>query len=252
MSDIIDRYYKEIKDGSGRIVKIETSFGDDFNFAYDVVDEYSRIFPEKTALIHRSSGGIRTVFTFGELKELSNRAANAFRLLGIGKGDPVMLLMKRRYQFWISILALHKLGAVAVPTSHMVSAEDIRERCEAAKVRAVICVNSENICEKVKEAIEGREILQIVTGDRFEDAYDLDELIRNSPADLERVKTKTFDDMLYYFTSGTSGSPKAVIHDHSYPIAHVYTAKKWHGVSAGDIHLTVADSGWAKSAWGKL
>ena len=252
MSRIYDRYYKEIKDSSGRIVKIETPFGDNFNFAYDVVDEYARISPEKTALIHRGTDGTRTVFTFGDLRSLSNRAANAFRSLGIGKGDPVMLLMKRRYGFWISILALHKLGAVAVPTSHMVSAEDIRERCEAAGIKAVICVNSENICEKVKEAIEGTGILQIVSGERFGDAYDLDELTENAPEDLERVRTKTVDDMLYYFTSGTSGSPKAVIHDHSYPIAHIYTAKNWHGASDGDLHLTVADSGWAKSAWGKL
>jgi acetyl-CoA synthetase len=252
MSNIIDRYYKEIKDGSGRIVKIENSFGENFNFAYDVVDEYARISPEKTALIHKGTNGVRTVFTFGEMKTLSDKAANVFRSLGIGRGDPVMLLMKRRYQFWISILALHKLGAVAVPTSHMVSAEDIRERCEAAKVKAVICVNSENICEKVKEAIEGSGILQIVTGESFGDAYDLDKMIGNAPEAFERVKTRVFDDMLYYFTSGTSGSPKAVIHDHSYPIAHIYTAKNWHGASEGDLHLTVADSGWAKSAWGKL
>ncbi len=252
MSEIYERYYKEIKDGSGKINKIETSFGDDFNFAYDVVDEYARLSPEKTALIHRSSDGVRTVFTFGEMKTLSDKASCAFRKLGIGKGDPVMLLMKRRYQFWISIIALHKLGAVAVPTSHMVSAEDIRERCEAAKVKAIICVNSENICEKIKEAIAGSGILQIVTGDRFEDTYDLDELIENASSDLERVRTKVTDDMLYYFTSGTSGSPKAVIHDHTYPIAHIYTARNWHGASEGDIHLTVADSGWAKSAWGKL
>ncbi len=252
MSEIYERYYKEIKDSFGRIEKIETSFGDEFNFAYDVVDEYARITPDKTALIHRSSDGVRTVFTFGDMKTLSDKAANAFRMLGLKKGDAVMLLMKRRYQFWTSILALHKLGAVAVPTSHMVSAEDIRERCEAAKIRAVICVNSENICEKVKEAITGRDILQIVTGAGFEDAYDLDELTDKASEDFERVKTGVYDDMLYYFTSGTSGSPKAVIHDHSYPIAHIYTAKNWHGSSDGDLHLTVADSGWAKSAWGKL
>lgn len=193
MSEIYERYYKEIKDRTGRVIKIETSFGENFNFAYDVVDEYARISPEKTALIHRSSGGIRKVFTFGEMKTLSDKAANAFSMLGLKKGDAVMLLMKRRYQFWISILALHKLGAVAVPTSHMVSAEDIRERCDAARIRAVICVNSENICEKVKEAIAGRDILLIVTGDRFEDAYDLDELTDKASEDFERVKTKATD-----------------------------------------------------------
>ena len=252
MSHIYDRYYKEIRDDAGRVTEIETSFGDDFNFAYDVVDEYAKISPDKTALVYRSSDGKKRVFTFSEIGTLSDKAANALRKLGIGKGDPVMLLMKRRYQFWISVIALHKLGAVAIPTSHMVSAEDIRERCEAADVKAVICVNSENICDKVYEAVSGTSRKMIVTGEKYKDAPDFDELTEKAPSAFERVKTSVADDMLYYFTSGTSGSPKAVIHDFSYPIAHIYTALEWHGVSEGDLHLTASDSGWAKSAWGKL
>ncbi len=252
MSFIYEDYYKEITDAEGNIVKIETSFGEDFNFAYDVVDRFAKETPDKLALLHRSADGKDTRFSFGMLKELSDRAANALSSLGIGRGDPVMLLLKRRYEFWISILAIHKLGAVAIPTSHMVSSEDIKERLEASGAKAVICVNSEHICDRVYEAVKNQDVLQLVVGDRYREAIDFNERINEASSDFVRVETNVSDDMLYYFTSGTSGAPKAVIHDFSYPIAHIFTAKNWHGMKDGDLHLTVADSGWAKSAWGKL
>ena len=252
MSFIYERYYKEIKDESGNVTGIETSFDKNFNFAYDVVDVVADESPDKTALVHRSTEGIRTELSFGDLKRLSDKAANALTGLGIKKGDPVMLLLKRRYEYWILILALHKLGAVAVPTSHMVSSEDIRERIKAANVKAVICVNSDSICDRVRDAVKDTDALQLVIGAKYGDVPDMNELIEKASDKFERVDTKVTDDMLYYFTSGTNGSPKAVIHDHSYPIAHIYTAKNWHGMCDGDLHLTVADSGWAKSAWGKL
>ena len=252
MSYIYEKYYKEVTDASGEIVSIDTSYGKDFNFAYDVVDAIAMESPDKTALVHRSTSGARTVLTFGDLKTKSDKAANALMGLGLGKGDPVMLLLKRRYEYWILILALHKIGAVAIPTSHMVSSEDIRERIEVSGAKAVICVNSESICDKVKDAVEGSDVYQLVVGDKYPGAIDINELTEKSSATLSRISTCVTDDMLYYFTSGTSGSPKAVIHDYSYPIAHIYTAKNWHGMKDGDLHLTVADSGWAKSAWGKL
>ncbi len=252
MSYIYEKYYKEVTDASGEIVSIDTSYGKDFNFAYDVVDAIAMESPDKTALVHRSTLGARTVLTFGDLKTKSDKAANALMGLGLGKGDPVMLLLKRRYEYWILILALHKIGAVAIPTSHMVSSEDIRERIEVSGAKAVICVNSESICDKVKDAVEGSDVYQLVVGDKYPGAIDINELTEKASATLSRISTCVTDDMLYYFTSGTSGSPKAVIHDYSYPIAHIYTAKNWHGMRDGDLHLTVADSGWAKSAWGKL
>ena len=252
MSHIYERFYKEIKDSAGNVTAIETSYEKNFNFAYDVVDAIADESPDKRALVHKSTDGVKTVLTFGELKTLSNKAANALACLGIKKGDPVMLLLKRRYEYWILILALHKLGAVAIPTSHMVSSEDIRERNEVSKAKAVICVNSESICDKVRDAVMGSDTLQLVVGDKYPGATDINELTEKASADFDRVSTCVTDDMLYYFTSGTSGSPKAVIHDFSYPIAHIYTAKNWHGMTEGDLHLTVADSGWAKSAWGKL
>ena len=143
MSFIYERFYKEIKDISGNIIGIDTSYEKNFNFAYDVIDEIADKTPESIALVHRSTYGAETVLTFGELKKLSNKAANALMSLGITRKDPVMLLLKRRYEYWILILALHKIGAVAVPTSHMVSAEDINDRIGAAGVKAVICVNAD-------------------------------------------------------------------------------------------------------------
>ncbi len=252
MSYIYEKYYKEIKDASGEVISIDTTYEKDFNFAYDVVDAIAKETPDKKALVHRSTSGVRTVLTFGDLKKLSDKAANALMELGLGKGNPVMLLLKRRYEYWILILALHKIGAVAIPTSHMVSSEDIRERVEAAGAKAVICVNSESICDKVRDAIKDRNVYQLVVGDKYPGSMDINELLDKASPDLNRIPTSVTDDMLYYFTSGTSGSPKAVIHDYSYPIAHIYTAKNWHGMTDGDLHLTVADSGWAKSAWGKL
>ncbi len=206
MSYIYEDYYKEIKDSEGKIVKIETTYGDDFNFAYDVVDRFAKEEPDKLALVHKSAEGVDTRFTFGELKKLSDKAANALASLGIKKGDSVMLLLKRRYEYWISILALHKMGVVAIPTSHMVSAEDIAERIDTAGTKAVICVNSEHICSKVEEAVKGRETLQLVVGDKYKEAIDFNELIARSSDSFTRVETNVHDDMLYYFTSGTSGA----------------------------------------------
>lgn len=252
MINIYQKYYKEKCDKDGNIVSIETSFDDNFNFAYDVIDKFAEECPDKLAMVHRSMDGRDTRFTFGDLKRLTNKAANALKSLGIKRGDPVMLLLKRRYEFWISILAIHKLGAIAIPTSHMVSSEDIKERINISGAKAVICVNSEQICDKVERAVSGHDVIQIVVGDSYKDTISFAGIMEEASEELDRISTDVNDNMLYYFTSGTSGAPKAVIHDFSYPIAHIYTAKCWHGVEYDGLHLTVADSGWAKSAWGKL
>lgn len=252
MAYIYQDYYKEVKDDRGKIVDIEISYDDSFNFAYDVIDRYAKEEPQKLALVHRSAEGEDRRFSFSEMKYYSDKAANMLKDLGVQQGDSVMLLLKRRFEYWISILAIHKLGAVAIPTSHMVSAEDIGQRVRLAGAKVVICVNSDQICAKVEEALEESDTIQLVVGDKYKDKPSFDDLLAKASEKLERVSTKVSDDMLYYFTSGTSGEPKAVIHDYSYPIAHIYTAKNWHGVKEDGLHLTVADSGWAKSAWGKL
>ncbi|MDC7292262.1 AMP-binding protein [Butyrivibrio sp. DSM 10294] len=252
MSEIYEDYYKEITGKNGEIIKIETSVTPHFNFAYDVMDRLALENPDGTAMVHVSAEGARTVFSYADIKRLTDKAANAFMSLGINRHDSVMLLLKRRYEFWISILALHKIGAVAIPTSHMVSSEDIEERIKISGCKAVICVNSEHICKKVADAVDKFDVVKIAVGEKYEDFIEFSGLLEGAAANLFRITTDAEDDMLYYFTSGTSGSPKAVIHDFSYPIAHIYTAKKWHGIKKGGLHLTVADSGWAKTAWGKL
>ncbi|MCR5650580.1 MAG: AMP-binding protein [Lachnospiraceae bacterium] len=252
MSEIYEKYYSEIIDENGKIVKIETGYPDDFNFAYDVMDTLAVEMSDRTALVHKSAEGLERRFTFSDMKRLTDKTANALLDAGLKKGDSVMLLLKRRFEFWTSILAIHKIGAVAIPTSHMVSVDDIRERVIKADVKAVICANSEQICTKVSDAVAGRKVIKIKVGDPFIDFLDLNEMTEKASDKLERIKTKASDNMSMFFTSGTNGSPKAVIHDHSYPIAHIYTAKNWHGVKKGGLHLTVADSGWAKSSWGKL
>ncbi len=252
MAEIYEDYYKEILDSRGKIQEIRFSYDENFNFAYDVMDRLAKEMPDGRALVHKTAEGVETRLSFADIKRLTDKAANMFFSLGVGPGDAVMLLLKRRYEFWISILALHKIGAVAVPTSHMVSAEDIGERVNLAKVKAIVCVNCDVICDKVKEAIAGKDIIQLVVGEKYQESLQFDQLLERASENLERVQTDVHDHMLYYFTSGTNGAPKAVIHDYSYPLSHIFTAKNWHGMKKGDLHLTVADSGWAKSAWGKL
>ncbi|MBO5551247.1 MAG: AMP-binding protein [Lachnospiraceae bacterium] len=249
---IYEDYYKEIKDSQGNITDIEFTCDDNFNFAYDVMDRFAKEAPDQLALLHKTAEGRITRFSFEDMRRLSDKAANALRKIGISAGDSVMLLLKRRYEFWISILAIHKLGAVAIPTSHMVSAEDIRERMSLSGAKALICVNAEDICAKADEALKGLSADMIVVGEKYKDKLCFSDMLEASDSSFDRVDTRISDPMLYYFTSGTNGAPKAVIHDHSYPLAHIFTAKNWHGAENGGLHLTVADSGWAKTAWGKL
>ncbi len=252
MKQIYEEYYREIRDENGKIKDIDFIYNDSFNFAYDVMDRFASECPDDLAMVHKSASGEITRFTFLDIKNLTDKAAVMLQSMGIGIGDSVMLLLKRRYEFWISILALHKLGAVAIPTSHMVSAEDIAERARLSKAKMVICVNNDGICEKVESAIEGKNMIQLIVGEGYKDKLNFGTLLKNVSKPFSGVKTKITMDMLYYFTSGTNGAPKAVIHDYSYPLSHIYTAKNWHGIEKGGLHLTVADSGWAKTAWGKL
>lgn len=254
MSELYKKYFKENLDDTWKLQSVDIHYEDNFNFAYDVLDEIAKKTPEKRALVYKSCQGEVTVFTFGQISTLSNKMANVLKKQGIGHGSPVMLIMKRRYEFWIAMMALHKLGAVAIPTSHMVSGDDIRERIVKADIKAILCVNDEEICKCIAQAEKGidREIIKYVVGEKKQGYTYITDLMNQASDCFDRVETSIHDHMLYYFTSGTAGEPKAVIHDFSYPIAHIMTAKNWHGVIDGGLHFTVADSGWAKSAWGKL
>ena len=227
-----------------------------FNFAYDVMDEWAKEKPEKLALLWTNDEGECIRFSFKDLKEQSDRAAAYFMSLGIGKGDMVMLILKRRYEFWLSMLALHKIGAVAIPATHMLTTHDIVYRNNRASVKAIICAGEEYIMEQVAGSRAESPTLEILVsiGPKQADGFhDWHKEWNNAPAFVRpEVKNDNDDTMLMYFTSGTSGEPKMVAHDFLYAIGHLTTGVYWHNLSEDSIHLTVADTGWGKAVWGKM
>lgn len=247
---VIDKY-----DESGNLVKVEFNIPDNFNFAYDVIDRYAKEEPDKRALVYKDIKGNVREFSFSDISRLSTKAANAFAKAGIGHGDSVMLILKRRYEFWVATLALHKLGAVAIPTSHMVSDSDIKYRVLKADIKAIVCADDEVICDyvdKAMDALKRDDILRYITVGNRKNYICFEDAIKAESDKMERRDTKKSDRMLLYFTSGTTGEPKAVVHDFTYPIGHIVTARDWHGVVEDGLHFTVADTGWAKTAWGKI
>lgn len=235
---------------------LEFIIPDHFNFAYDVMDAWAEEAPEKTALLWTNDEGEELKFSFGKIKELTDKAASYFLSLGIGKGDAVMIILKRRYEFWISMLALHKIGAVAIPATHMLTIHDIVYRNTRASVKAIICVGEEYVLSQVEGAkTESPETsIYITVGPQCPEGFhSLHDEWDNAP-DFCRPEQKTENDdtMLMYFTSGTSGEPKMVAHDFLYALGHLTTGVFWHNLSKDSIHLTVADTGWGKAVWGKM
>ena len=225
-----------------------------FNFAYDVLDELAATKPNKRALVWVHEDGTKKVFTFADIKRLSDKAANYLTSLGISKGDKVMIILKRNYQFWYTIMALHKIGAVAVPATHLLTKKDVEYRVNAASVKMIICTNDGDIKEHVDEAQDMPTLkVKALLGDREgwlnypEGVIAAGEDFRK-PADLP----ENDDIMLLYFTSGTTGLPKMVAHSYTYPLGHIPTAVFWHNADPEGLHLTVSETGWAKSVWGKL
>jgi|SRR5690554_301759 acetyl-CoA synthetase len=244
--------YEDFKEGFA--IKVP----DNFNFAYDVVDEWARVEPEKTALVWCNEQGEKASFNFAELKLYSDKTANFFRGLGIGKGDPVMLILKRRYEFWFALLALHKLGAVAIPATHLLTTKDIVYRNNAADIKAIVAIAD----DKVQDCVDAAQpdsptlALKIIVGGQREGWHNFDAGLAQAPAEFTRpagaAATCNEDTLLLYFTSGTTGYPKMVRHDQTYPLGHILTAGYWQNVRNNGLHLTVSDTGWAKSAWGKI
>ncbi len=225
-----------------------------FNFAYDVVDRYARENPDKPAMVWCDDKGAEARFSFKEMSEASNKAANFLASLGIGRGDPVMLMLKRRYEYWFCLLALHKLGAIAVPATHILTKKDIVYRNNAAGVKAIVCVSEPAVMDNVDAAMpESKTVKHRVTLNAKRTGWlSFEEGMKKASAAMKRAATENGDIMLLYFTSGTTGMPKMVQHDFTYPLGHILTAKYWQNVEDGGLHLTVSDSGWAKSAWGKI
>ena len=245
---------REVEDGI--LKKISFNHEEEFNFAFDVIDELGTTKPEKLAMLHISENGTERRFTFQDMKKESARTANYFKSLGIKRGDRVMLVLKRHYQFWFSILALHKLGAVAIPATNQLLEKDFTYRFEAGKVKAILCTADGNVADAVDAAAAkcpGLEHKILVNGSR-EGWHDFNEEQPLFSSHFERTEDAPCgsDPMLMYFTSGTSGYPKLAAHNYKYPLGHFITAKYWHRVNPDGLHLTISDTGWAKAMWGKL
>ena len=234
-----------------------------FNFGYDIVDEYARLEPSKPALIWLNDDGEEKHFTFGNIKEQSDRIANLLTSLGIKKGERVMLILKQRPEVWFTLVALCKMGAVAIPASFQLTEKDIVYRCEAAEVRMLIAAEDDVIIGHIRNCREKCTTLRHVglVGDGINERYgdeflDMRKLTSEASAEWVRptgdAATKNLDTMLTYFTSGTSGMPKMLTHNFLYPLGHITTAHYWQKVEDQGRHLTVSDSGWAKFAWGKI
>ena len=241
---------------NGSIQSIAFQNEEKFNFAFDVVDELARRKPEKLAMLHVSEDGTEHRFTFEDIRKESSRAANYFKSLGIKRGDRVVLVLKRHYQFWFSILGLHKLGAVVIPATNQLQAKDFAYRFQAANVKAILCTADGETADAVDEAAkECPELaIRILVGGSREGWRDFNEEYSMFSSRFARAEDAPCgsDPMLMFFTSGTSGYPKLAAHNYKYPLGHFITAKYWHQVNPDGLHLTISDTGWAKSLWGKL
>ncbi len=258
----VKNYYKHFVtegfDENGILNKFEINCPDNYNFGYDIIDKFGELEPNRRALMWVNLAGDEKLFSYSELSRLSTQAANMFTAMGIKKGDKVMLVLKRNYQFWYAIIGLIKIGAIAIPATHLLTAHDFIYRFEQANVKAVVCTyDHKDIAQFVEDAED--EMKQKLTVKFIANSsggrsgwIDFDEEIKKYPTAMERVHTECSDLMLLYFTSGTTGYPKMVVHNHKYALAHIQTAAHWQNVDPDGIHLTISDTGWGKAAWGKL
>jgi len=254
MLSLHKKYVEEIFDDRGFIKDYRLVCPENFNFAYDVVDEIAQHEPDRKALVWCDPAGNEKVFTYGELKYYSDKTANLFKNKGIAKGDRVMVILKRHYQFWFVILALHKIGAVIIPATFLLTAHDVVYRANAAGVKAIVCTGQGNVAAQIDEALPECQTVQIkmmLNGSR-EGWEDFMALMESADSRLERIATEADEPMLLYFSSGTTGNPKMALHNYRYALAHLTTAKYWQNVQPEGLHLTIADTGWGKAAWGKL
>lgn len=235
---------------------LEIRVPENFNFAYDVVDVIAAEHPAQPALLWTDEHGAERRFDFAEIARMSDATASYLASLGVGRGDSVMLILKRRWQFWTVMMALHKLGAVAIPATHLLTAKDIIYRCDKAHISMIVAVGEREVTRHVDEALAGCPTVRhlVSAGPEVADGWlDLDVGVRDAaPFVRPSVVNRNSDIMLIYFTSGTSGNPKMVAHDFTYPLGHIVTGAFWHNLHPGSLHLTVADTGWGKAVWGKL
>ena len=253
---ISDRFVKAEENERGELQHISFTNTEHFNFGYDIVDEIAAQYPYKTAMVHISNDMTERRFTFREISEESSRAAAYFSKLGIKKGDKVMLVLKRHYQFWFSIVALHKMGAIAIPATNQLLQHDFTYRFQAGEVKAIVCTADGDTAHQAELAEKecGLDLIKIVANGEKEGWHNFDKEYKECEASFPRTdETPGGDDpMLMFFTSGTTGYPKIAAHSYKYALGHYVTAKYWHWVERNGLHFTISETGWGKALWGKL
>lgn len=255
---VYNQFIEVSEDENGILTDIKFKPTSNFNFGFDVVDTAAEKNPNKTAMIWVSNDDKEITFTFDDIKKYSNKAANYFVSQGIKKGDRVMLVLKRNYQFWFAIVALHKIGAIVIPATNLLTKKDFIYRYNAAGVSAIVCTAEGEVSDHALDACtECSEVKVKIMANGVKDGWqDFDNEIEKFSDIFNRPTGEadvTNDDiMLMYFTSGTTGYPKIAAHSFTYPLGHFITAKYWHNVDPEGLHFTIADTGWGKAVWGKL
>ena len=253
---ICEKFVKTEEDENGCLKSITFPNKDKFNFGFDIVDEIARKYPDKLAMLHIDKNKVERRFTFKDIKKATNQVANYFTSMGIKRGDRVMLVLKRHYQFWFSMVALHKIGAIAIPATHQLKDHDFVYRFQAAGVSAIGCTNDAGVPEIVdRAALECPELkTKVLVGGKREGWRDFNSEYTLFSSHFNRVADSPCGEevALMFFSSGTTGNPKMAAHKHTYALGHYVTAKYWHCCERDGLHLTISDTGWGKSLWGKL
>lgn len=247
-------FCREEFDNDGNLTVFEPVYEGNYNFGYDVVDKMAELAPDDTAVVWTNPEHEEKRFTFADISRLSNRAANVFKKYGIKKGDKVLVILKRNYEYWYVAPALHKLGAVIIPATHLLTQSDINYRVQTADIKAAVCTPDGTTVDDLLAVRSQTNTLEtiFVPRSRIFGTVDFTAEVERASDKLERVDTRAEEPMIIYFTSGTTGYPKAVEHNHTYSIGHILTAKHWQCVKEGGLHLTVSETGWAKASWGKI
>ena len=253
---LCEKFVKPVEDENGKLVDVKFANEDEYNFAFDTVDEIARKNPEKLAMVHISNDMTEHRFTFKDMKDASSQSANYFKSLGIKRGDRVMLVLKRHYQFWFAILGLHKLGAIAIPATNQLVEHDFSYRFTAAGVSAIVCTSDGDTAHQVElaEKNSNLSLTKIIVGGKKDGWHDFDsEYVLFSRRYLREPDAPAGNDpMLMLFTSGTTGYPKMAMHSYKYALGHFVTAKYWHLCEEDGLHFTISETGWGKALWGKL
>ena len=253
---VAGKYISVIEDEHGALQKIKISGDNKFNFGFDIVDVLAEKCPDKTAMLHISKDGKERRITYKDMMTYSNKTANYLTYLGVKKGDKVLLVLKRHYQFWFALVALHKIGAIAIPCSFLLTRKDFEYRFKASGVNAVICTADGEVANEINKAEKNFQGIKakILVGGSREGWANYNRDIRFFSSTLKRTASSAGGDdpMIMFFTSGTTSYPKMTTHSFKYPLGHYVTAKYWHQVSPDGLHFTISDTGWGKALWGKI